>query len=102
MRATSEQDIELARRGVSRAVYSCIWPETRAMTSTLWGARPHWLLEKSWEGRQDGVEGGLLDAWLSYSRPVLGSWESEYSYRYASAGSTEALREILAQRRSFR
>jgi hypothetical protein len=86
--------------GVSRTVYSLVYPETRAAVDALWQERPHALYECPYEGQQDTAHEALLTGWLQWARSVVTVPDAShphggFPFAYATAGSTEALRDAL-------
>ncbi len=82
------------RYGITKVVYSLVYPETRAILDALWGARPHTLFERAYLDLQDGAEEVFIDRWAGWAEPVVGDLSS-FGWRYATAGSTEAIRESI-------
>ena len=91
----------LLAAGVSRPVFDCRWPETRAIAARLWDALPRGLAARLYDepylGGQDLLHEQFLEQWLAWRRGVVAFDEAEFPYRYATAGSSEAIRECLAQ-----
>ena len=81
--------------GVSRPVFDCKWPETRAVVEELWASRPHHLYDRPYDGLQDDLGDRFLDAWRTWATPVV-RIASDLKFSYATMGSTEAIRETLA------
>ena len=92
-------DVLLAA-GVSKPVFSCPWPETRRLARELWADLPNGLEARLYDepylGGQDTLHLEFLDAWLDWREPVVGLDLAALPWRYATMGSTEAIRESLA------
>ena len=90
----------LLAAGVSRPVFACLWPETRAIAERLWAALPLGLAERLYGepylGGQDLLHEAFLEGWLAWRRGVVSFDAAEFPHRYATAGSSEAIRECLA------
>ena len=85
----------LLNLGVSRPVFDCKWPETRAVVEELWASRPHHLYDRPYDGLQDDLGERFLDAWRAWAAPIV-KIPAELKFAYATMGSTEAIRETLA------
>jgi hypothetical protein len=81
--------------GVSRPVFDCKWPETRAVVEELWASRPHHLYDRPYDGLQDDLGERFLASWRAWAEPVV-TIPRALSFGYATMGSTEAIRETLA------
>ena len=81
--------------GVSRPVFDCKWPETRAVVEELWASRPHHLYDRPYDGLQDDLGERFLEAWHAWASPIV-KIPAELKFAYATMGSTEAIRETLA------
>jgi hypothetical protein len=82
--------------GISKPVFDCKWPESRKAVEELWAAKPHYLTDTPYLGSQDGIEVAFVDAWRRWASPIVDAPWDEFSFRYATMGSTEAIRESLA------
>ena len=93
-------DVLLAA-GVSKPVFSCQWPETRHVAERLWRALPEGLAARLYDaaylGGQDDAHERFLEQWLRWRREVVSLDDAALPHRYATAGSSEAIRERLAQ-----
>lgn len=91
----------LLSAGVSKPVFDCKWPETRAMAASLWRALPEGLAERLYEapyaGRQDHINAEFLERWVEWSGPAVRLDHASLVHRYATAGSSEGIRERVAQ-----
>jgi hypothetical protein len=81
--------------GVSRPVFDCKWPETRAVVEELWASRPHHLYDRPYDGLQDDLGERFLEAWAAWAAPIV-KMPLGLRFGYATMGSTEAIRETLA------
>ena len=80
---------------MSRPVFDCKWPETRAVVEELWASRPHHLYDRPYDGLQDDLGNRFLEAWRAWAKPVV-TIPERLTFAYATMGSTEAIRETLA------
>ena len=80
--------------GLSTAVYGLVLPETREMTRRLWAERPEILYENAYEEAQDFAHVALFERWQAWAAPVV-SGLRDYPRRYATNGSSEAIRESI-------
>ncbi len=88
----------LADLGVIPTVYSLVLPQTRATFDALraetdLGA----MYERAWTKQQDPMHHALLDTWAQWVRPVVGDGLQRFGHRYVTAGSSEAIRDSIAQ-----
>lgn len=82
--------------GICQPVISWIYPETRQTISELWRSEPHWLYQGAHTSWQDSFHQEFLDSWRLWAKPAV-TIPDDFSFAYATAGSTEAIRESLAQ-----
>ena len=91
----------LLTAGVSKPVFDCRWPETRAIAARLWNALPGTLAEDLYGapylGGQDRLHERFLERWLEWRRELVTFDANALPHRYATAGSSEAIRECIAQ-----
>ena len=92
---------ELTRRdGVCKTVYSIYWPFTHDLIDRVWqGDRDiiHRQYEDAWTKKQDALHDPFLERWAEWATPVQPRIaRSTFPYRYPTSGSSEALRETLA------
>jgi len=92
---------ELARSdGVCKTVYSIYWPFTRDLIDRVWQSERealHRQYEEAWTKKQDALHDTFLEGWVIWAtpvRPVI--TPSAFPYRYPTSGSSEALRETIA------
>lgn len=81
---------------VSRTVYSAVWPETEALVRRCMAEETEAMLARHRQAhtkRQDAMHGEFFDAWLAYAQPFARL--PALPHHYPSAGSSEAIREIL-------
>ena len=99
--ALLETSTTLLAAGVSKPVFDCRWPETRDIAARLWNELPGNLGERLYGapylGGQDRLHERFLDRWLEWRRGFVTLDASGFPHRYASAGSSEAIRECIAQ-----
>ncbi len=91
---------ELLAAGVCAPVFSCYWPETRAVVERLWQVLPHGLGERlygaPYRGGQEGASQLFVESWLAWRRTVVAIDERDFVHRYATAGATDAIGECIA------
>lgn len=91
----------LLTAGVSKPVFDCRWPETRRVAERLWRELPGGLAERlygaPYRGGQDQLHETFIERWLQWRQEVVTLDESAFPHRYATAGSSEAIRECIAQ-----
>jgi len=80
--------------GLSTAVYGLVLPETREMTRRLWAERPEVLYENAYEESQDLAHVALFERWSNWVSPLV-TGLPDYRHRYATNGSSEAIRESI-------
>src|SRR5829696_1031425 len=80
--------------GLSTAVYGLVLPETREMTRRLWAERPEVLYENAYEQSQDLAHVALFERWSNWVSPLV-TGLPDYRHRYATNGSSEAIRESI-------
>lgn len=89
----------LLAAGVSKPVFDCRWPETRAIVSAAWAEGEmlqRRIYDQPYAGGQDLMQVEFVDAWLRWSQPVVALDHSSFRHRYATAGSSEAIRDVIA------
>ena len=101
-RATMLETSEaLLAAGVSKPVFDCRWPETRRIAQRLWTSLSEGLAERLYDapyrGGQDRLHEAFLDQWLDWRRGVVVLDDAAFPHRYATAGSSEGIRECIAQ-----
>ena len=71
------------------------------MAASLWRALPDGLAERLYEapyaGRQDSINAEFLERWIAWSAPAVRLDHGSLGHRYATAGSSEGIRERIAQ-----
>ena len=85
---------------VTTTVYSMLWPETRALMRRCMTQEVDQMLarhEHAHTKRQDAMHDAFFDAWQSFASSAVKLPENEFSERYPTAGSSEAIREIIRQ-----
>ena len=91
----------LLAAGVSKPVFDCRWPETRDIAARLWRALPGPLSDALYGapylGGQDRLHERFLDRWLDWRRDAVILDTAAFPHRYATAGSSEVIRESIAQ-----
>lgn len=84
---------------VCATVYSMVWPSTEQLIRRLYTENVEQMLDahrNAHTKRQDAMHDGFFDAWLRFASPVL-TLPSDFAQRYPTAGSSEAIREIIRQ-----
>src|SRR5215510_15889001 len=92
---------ELARSdGVCKTVYSIYWPFTRDLIDRVWKDERdtlHRQYEEAWTKKQDALHDPFLEDWAAWATPLRPPiTRAAFPYRYPTSGSSEALRETLA------
>ena len=100
VRAANPLQERLDALGITKTVYSLELPST---VDLRWELRQpkHWvavssLTNQAWTKKQDLIHHVLFDTWLEWTQPVLAFNSWEFPNRYPSAGSSEAIREVIA------
>jgi hypothetical protein len=87
----------ISQLGVLPTVYSLVYPETRRVFEAF--RRREGLAEmyeRAWTKHQDPMHVELFDTWRQWCTPVLSVDWDRFPHRYASAGSSEAIRDSIA------
>ena len=88
----------LADLGVIPTVYSLVFPQTREAFDALRAeADLGDMYERAWTKQQDPMHHALLDTWTQWVRPIVGDGLRRLPHRYVCAGSSEAIRDSIAQ-----
>lgn len=92
---------ELAQRdGVCKTVYSIYWPFTRDLIDRVWQTEReplHRQYEAAWTKTQDALHDPFLEGWAAWATPVRPAiTRLTFPHRYPTSGSSEALRETIA------
>jgi Aminotransferase class I and II len=102
-------DPELDRRvkdaGASKTVYALVTPETEAAKHFILGnatagpdaARRHHLeqFRDAWTGKQFASHEAFLERWMAWASPVIAIDAAGFSWRYPTAGGSEALFHVI-------
>ncbi|KRQ92648.1 hypothetical protein CQ12_35765 [Bradyrhizobium jicamae] len=102
-------DPELDRRvkdaGASKTVYALVTPETEAAKNFILGnavtapdaARRHHLeqFRDAWTGKQFASHEAFLERWMAWAAPVIAIDAAGFSWRYPTAGGSEALFHVI-------
>jgi hypothetical protein len=103
-------DPELDRRvksaGASKTVYALVTPQTEAAKNLIlgnFGAGPdavrRFHLEQfrdAWTGKQFAAHEAFLERWMAWASPVVAIDAAGFSWRYPTAGGSEALFHVIA------
>lgn len=81
---------------IIKTVYSLVYPETEQVLTELWKTNPLHLFSKAYEGTQETIHEDFKQQWLKWTAPVL-TLSQDLTNFYPTAGSSEAIRESLAQ-----
>jgi histidinol-phosphate/aromatic aminotransferase/cobyric acid decarboxylase-like protein len=104
-RAAEEDSVEdfadLAQQaGVSKTVYSIYWPFTRDLIDGIWRTERddmHRQYEEAWTKKQDTLHEPYLERWAAWATPLRPPIARHvFPHQYPANGSSEALRETLA------
>lgn len=85
---------------VTATVYSMLWPETRALMRHCMTQEADQMLarhEHAHTKRQDAMHDDFFEAWLSFASSGVNLPSGRFPERYPTAGSSEAIREIIRQ-----
>jgi histidinol-phosphate/aromatic aminotransferase/cobyric acid decarboxylase-like protein len=90
----------IQRDGVCKTVYSIYWPFTRDLIDRVWQTERetlHRQYEEAWTKKQDALHDPFLERWAEWATPVRPAiTRLSFPHRYPTSGSSEALRETLA------
>lgn len=81
--------------GVTRTVYSLLYPEVRAVIDKLAKGFPHDLYTAPYSKKQDAMHAPLFEEWMDWARDVVEIPDNEFPFRYPTAGSSEGIREAI-------
>lgn len=86
-------------KNVTKTVYSLFYPETEKVTDDLWKSCPHFLYKKAYENKnvQNKFHLKFKNQWLKWTNKSLKFHPNLLKNFYPTAGSSEAIRESLAQ-----
>jgi histidinol-phosphate/aromatic aminotransferase/cobyric acid decarboxylase-like protein len=92
---------ELTQRdGLCKTVYSIYWPFTRDLIDRIWKNERealHAQYEEAWSRKQDALHDPFLEGWAAWATPVRPAiTRTSFPHRYPTSGSSEALRETIA------
>ncbi len=84
--------------GVSKTVYAYVMPETEKALDEIMDADRASLQDmyrEAWTQKQDAVHEEFIDAWKSWSAPVVKFDDRDFPFFYTTSGASEALREAI-------
>ena len=89
---------------ITKTVYSWVMPETEALIREVQANPKFWgeiqnRHREAWTGKQDAYHEEFFETWLEWTSGVVN--KPTGSYYYPTAGSSEAIRESLAQMASI-
>ena len=90
---------EMPTQIVSKTVYSLYYPETAKLIEAALNPFPHHLYTEAWTKKQDELHGPFFEAWQNVlGTPALPGvrWGIDFPHQYPCNGSSEAIRETLA------
>lgn len=86
--------------GITKTVYSIYWPLTRDIIDSVWAGerdRLHSQFEEPWTKKQDALHEPFLQRWTEWATPLQPRiTRREFPHWYPTNGSSEGLRETLA------
>lgn len=84
---------------VSTTVYSLYYPEVQDVVEDMTQSFNHDMYKEAWTKKQDGYHDAFLRTWQNWSRSFLYNvnWDRDFLHSYPCNGSSEAIRESLAQ-----
>lgn len=83
-------------------IYSLVYPETQEITQKLWESNPLYLYENSYTQPkyQTEIQNKFRDQWLKWSSSQVKGINLDQFKFHNTAGSSEAIRESLADHAS--
>lgn len=78
-----------------KTIYSLQFPEVKDLVDELWASKPHYLYDNNYQNQQVGKELEFYKEWLKWSSSIIHLDSKEFKYFYATAGSSEAIREVI-------
>lgn len=85
---------------VCATVYSVVWPSTETLLRRVFAEQAELMLDShraAFTKRQDALHEPFFSAWMGFSRSVVRLPGAVLSEHYPTAGSSEAIREIIRQ-----
>lgn len=79
---------------LSKTVYSLVYPDTEKELLVLWRHEPIDLYQKAYKGVQNETHIKFLDGWKNWIKDIVKL--PKLTHSYATHGSSEAIRESLA------
>lgn len=79
----------------SKTVYSIYWPKTQVLFEVFCKNINHENFKYTWTKHQDKIGPDFLDKWSQWATPCLKFDRKHLSYAYCTAGSSEAIREVI-------
>ena len=79
----------------SKTVYSLYWPKTQTIYESLSKTLNHELFKETWSKSQDAIGPEFLSQWIEWVSPGLSFDQENFNFRYPTAGSSEAIREVI-------
>jgi hypothetical protein len=85
--------------GFTPTVYSLFYPEAERIIDQVSHPYPHAMYTEAWTKKQDPMHDEFLETWQVWSRCHLPDvdWSRDFVHSYPCNGSSEAIRESLAQ-----
>lgn len=78
-----------------KTIYSLQFPEVKELVEDLWLSKPHYLFDNNYKNQQVGKESEFYKEWIKWSSPIVKFDFKEFNHFYATAGSSEAIREVI-------
>lgn len=78
-----------------KTIYSLQFPEVKELVEDLWLSKPHYLFDNNYKNQQVGKESEFYQEWRRWSAPIVKFDANEFNHFYATAGSSEAIREVI-------
>jgi len=101
-----ELDRHVKNTGASKTVYALVTPETEAAKNFILGnvvdgpdaARRHYFeqFRDAWTGKQYACHEAFIERWMAWATPVVAIDAAGFSWRYPTAGGSEALFHVIA------
>ena len=98
----TEADIKAAllAAGASGTIYSLVMPESEAALEAVLDRDRAGLLDRyreAWTQKQDAMHVEYFDRWIEWAAPVLAWQESDFPFRYPTAGASEGIFKLMAE-----
>lgn len=85
------------QRGISQGIYSVTWPQAQEVIKKVWSDADALVSEqlRTWSKKQESAHESFASQWVSFANQEVDFNPKGFPYFYPTAGSSEAIREIL-------